>query len=304
MNQLQIAYFLGVAQCQSFSEAARQLFVAQSAISKQIQALEKSLGVKLFLRTNRNVELTPAGKILFRELKKYNNWLNQIVDMTKQVDQGKVGILNIGVLHGLDLSVNKVNKLAKFTERYPGIQENVQRIKLEEFTNALYVGTHDIIIAYSFLVSDYSDINVAVLGTEKDQIVVSRDHPIGKIAQVTPDELKKYPLITISPDVSRHAYVNSLNYLRDKGITPAIVNHVPTIEDILLSVEFGLGYGISSKSSRLTQNLDAFRFIDLYEDDETSHTTDIIAIWRKDSTNNSIFYYEDFLKKELGVKIK
>ena len=58
MTSLQVRYFLHLCGTKSISETARQLFVAQPAVSKQIAALERELGTELFVRTNRGVELT------------------------------------------------------------------------------------------------------------------------------------------------------------------------------------------------------------------------------------------------------
>ena len=61
MNDLQIDYFLAVARHLSFTKAARELFVSQPAISRQILALEEELGYTLFERTNKSVHMTKAG---------------------------------------------------------------------------------------------------------------------------------------------------------------------------------------------------------------------------------------------------
>ena len=61
MTSLQVRYFLHLCGTKSISETARQLFVAQPAVSKQIAALERELGTELFVRTNSGVELTTAG---------------------------------------------------------------------------------------------------------------------------------------------------------------------------------------------------------------------------------------------------
>lgn len=64
MTSLQVRYFLHLCGTKRVSETARQLFVAQPAVSKQIAALERELGTALFVRTNRGVELTSAGGVL------------------------------------------------------------------------------------------------------------------------------------------------------------------------------------------------------------------------------------------------
>lgn len=62
----QIKYFITVVDSGSFTEAAEELYISQSAVSQQISALESELGVKLLRREKRKFELTEAGKYLYR----------------------------------------------------------------------------------------------------------------------------------------------------------------------------------------------------------------------------------------------
>ena len=70
MNLYQLETFLAVIRCGSFTKAAEEVHLTQSAVSRQIQDLEKSFGVALFERLGRSISLTPAGEILSREAKK------------------------------------------------------------------------------------------------------------------------------------------------------------------------------------------------------------------------------------------
>ena len=67
MNIHQLNYFLDLAGTLSFTQTARNFFVSQTAITQQIKSLEEKLGVKLFERSKRHVELTPAGQIFVGE---------------------------------------------------------------------------------------------------------------------------------------------------------------------------------------------------------------------------------------------
>ena len=68
MTFSQINYFLTLAACLNYTEAATKLFISQSALSRSIASLEKELDVKLLIRNYHSVELTKAGKILYREM--------------------------------------------------------------------------------------------------------------------------------------------------------------------------------------------------------------------------------------------
>ena len=65
----QMKYFTAVVECGSFTEAAEQCYISQSAISQQIRALEKELGVELIHRENRKFTLTPAGEYFYSRSK-------------------------------------------------------------------------------------------------------------------------------------------------------------------------------------------------------------------------------------------
>ena len=62
----QMKYFITIVDCHSFTEAAEQCFISQSAISQQIKSLEKELGIRLFERNKRQFSLTPAGEYFYR----------------------------------------------------------------------------------------------------------------------------------------------------------------------------------------------------------------------------------------------
>ena len=69
MNLNQLKYFVAVAEQQSFTKAAKQFYLSQTAISQQVRTLEDTLGVQLLDRDSRPVGLTPAGRVLFPEAK-------------------------------------------------------------------------------------------------------------------------------------------------------------------------------------------------------------------------------------------
>ena len=79
-----------------FSRAADKLFIAQPALSRQIQQLEKNLGVLLFERNKRNVKLTPAGEYLREEAKQVLSQLDNIGKRAQQIHKGESGEIRIG----------------------------------------------------------------------------------------------------------------------------------------------------------------------------------------------------------------
>ena len=95
MNIRQLEYFIVMAETQQITEAAQQLYIAQPPLSRSLQRLENELGVVLFTRTKKGIELTDTGKVLYEKgrllLKNYKDMLNVI----KETEEGVSGTVRI-----------------------------------------------------------------------------------------------------------------------------------------------------------------------------------------------------------------
>jgi DNA-binding transcriptional LysR family regulator len=96
MDLQQIKYFLALAQELHFWNTAERMFITQSALSRQIQALEDELGVLLFERTKRSVKLTEAGVFLRDQWTPLLNDINRIHLQAKKIHEGAFGMIRIG----------------------------------------------------------------------------------------------------------------------------------------------------------------------------------------------------------------
>ena len=100
MNTNQLRYFVAAAECRSFTKAADQFYITQTAITQQIHALEDSLGVPLFDRTSRPITLTPAGSAFLNDARSILDRIDQAVNRIQEVSTGMVGTLRIGYTKG------------------------------------------------------------------------------------------------------------------------------------------------------------------------------------------------------------
>lgn len=89
--------FITIADCGSFTRAADLMFVSSTALVKQINQLEASLGVKLFVRSNKGIRLSEAGKLLYKDSKYIINYSRQAVDRAVRALRGDPYIVRIGV---------------------------------------------------------------------------------------------------------------------------------------------------------------------------------------------------------------
>jgi DNA-binding transcriptional LysR family regulator len=91
----QMRYVVEVAQQRNFSRAAERLHVAQQALSQQIKTVETQIGVILFIRTNRGVELTPAGVVFVQEARRVISAAERAVSRTQAVAKGEAGSVRL-----------------------------------------------------------------------------------------------------------------------------------------------------------------------------------------------------------------
>lgn len=93
MTIQQIKYFLALAKELHFWKTAEKVFISQSSLSRQIQALEDELQIQLFERDKRNVKLTNAGKFLQEHWTEKINEFDQILRQAKKIDEGSTGTI-------------------------------------------------------------------------------------------------------------------------------------------------------------------------------------------------------------------
>ena len=144
MNLNQLKYFVAVAEHRSFTKAANQCYLSQTAITQQIHTLEGSMGLRLFDRNSRPVTLTPAGKVFLREAKAVLERMETAVSKAKEASTGLVGTLRIGYTKGYERS-NLSDRLRAFHREFPNILLTCYRCDTDMLAAGLLNGEYDLI---------------------------------------------------------------------------------------------------------------------------------------------------------------
>ena len=174
----QIQYFIAIAECNTYFDAAEELNISQSALSKQIIKLEKELGVALLDRSRRKASLTPAGEtfyqdalalrrqyeIMNRHMKKY-----QIFTGNKNELRGTLPILT---QYGLTAHFRQ------FTESHPDIHLILDEVEENDLKKGLLSSQYDLIICREQMIADQSDISSVYLADDELVTVLPVGHPL------------------------------------------------------------------------------------------------------------------------------
>ena len=210
----QMKYFVAVVDCNSFTEAAQQCYISQSAISQQIRALEKELGVELIHRQNRRFTLTPAGEHFYARCKGILEQVEELIRQTKQLGADKQLCLRIGYLRcysGLELH----QAIGEFSRIYPEVSIHIVNGTHEELYHLLRQGGVDLILndqrrAFS---DAYVNLELMQCGC---YVELSAYNQLSHGDWVRLEELKLLPCILISSreqqNVEQEYYQNTLGF--------------------------------------------------------------------------------------------
>ena len=210
----QMKYFISVVECNSFTEAAEQCYISQSAISQQIRSLEKELGVELIHRENRSFTLTSAGKYFYEQSKGILNEVEDIRRETFRIGKDKEMELKIGYLRcysGQELH----QAVAEFSRLYPEVSIHIVNGTHEELYDLLRFGGADLVLtdqrrAFS---DKYANFQLLKCGCYAELSVRS---PLAEQESVTMEELKRQACILISSreqqNIEEDYYKNTLGF--------------------------------------------------------------------------------------------
>ncbi|MBS6677180.1 MAG: LysR family transcriptional regulator [Clostridiales bacterium] len=210
----QMKYFIAVVECSSFTEAAEQCYISQSAISQQIRSLEKELGVELIHRENRRFTLTPAGKYFYEQSKGILNEVEDIRRETFRIGKDKELELKIGYLRcysGQEL----YQAVAEFSRLYPEVSIHIVNGTHEELYDLLRFRGADLVLtdqrrAFS---DKYANFQLLKCGCYAELSVRS---PLAEQESVTMEELKRQACILISSreqqNIEEDYYKNTLGF--------------------------------------------------------------------------------------------
>ncbi|PSF38534.1 LysR family transcriptional regulator [Aphanothece hegewaldii CCALA 016] len=241
LSQLQI--LIAVTDYGSFSEAALQLQMSQSAISYAIATLEEDLGVVLFTRGRYGANLTPVGQQIVERARQICYLMEDIIkqaDLAKGLKGGQVRISSFrsAATHILP------EVIAEFCQLYPAIA-----VSIAEYDDCIHVesdlreGRADLGIIYYYLPT-HKDLEIIELMRDEFVVLIPPDFQL-KGQNLTWEELTKYPLI-MAPDgdtCDAMVYAHSAKF----GVTLNAIYHVRSDATIVSMVAKGLGAAITPR---------------------------------------------------------
>ena len=279
----QIRYFQSVIKNNSFTEAAEECHISQSAISQQVKSLEKELGVQLLQRKNRKIELTEAGAYFYKKSLILLADYDRMVLETIKVSRASQAELRIGYLKSYG-SLQIQDTVSQFSLKYPDIKVQIIGGNHEDLYDLLRMDKIDIVLndqrrAFSDLYVNYS------LAYKNTYAEIAARNPMASLTMLTPSELKNTPCILIS---SKEQQKTEADYYRTIiGIESELLFASSQEEARLMAVQNN-GFMLADEGTLMYGNTTVR--VPLYRNGKQL-STHYCAFWKVD---NSGYYTEEF----------
>ena len=239
----QLRYFVAVAEHLHFGRAAAALHISQPPLSRAIRALEERVGVRLFARSRRRVELTPEGTRLLGEARRVLGQLERTVQEVRGMARGEEGRLRIGFVSLADYGVLP-ELLKSFKSTRPGIALALREMLSPEQAAALAAGELD----FGFLLPPVS-------GAEAlEHIVVQRERFVAALpvrhrlatakGKLAVSALAGEPFVMVPRDIAPGLYDIVTGLAARAGISFNVAQEAIQMQTVVSLVSSGLGAAI------------------------------------------------------------
>jgi len=250
MDMRHLRYFVAVAEELHFGRAAARLFIVQSALSKQIATLEKELGVDLFVRTKRHVEMTPAGAALLEDARQILAQAEGAKLRARLASLGEVGVLDIGFV--VPMLYDLLPRMLKaFRAVYPNVNLSLHELHTREVVNGVL--SRDLHIGFTRLPVGTGGERLSVHPLVEEPVLVAmpEGHNLATRAQVAMADLAEQDLILITRSEEPELYDSYVGACAAAGFSPRVAHKVDRTNVAVGLVACGLGMCFVPSSAQL-----------------------------------------------------
>jgi DNA-binding transcriptional LysR family regulator len=231
--------FCDVVETRSFSTAASQNFVTQSAVSQQIRTLEERYGRRLLERARGNVQLTPAGKILYQASKDIVQRHRDMEAQLQALSQVIAGTVRVATVHSIGL-YEVSTPLKRYLKAYPQVHVHLEYLRSSRIYEEALRGNIDLgVVAYP---TRRPQLTVLPFRQDRLVLVCPRTHPFARHRRLSVRKLAGQPMVGYERDIPTRKETDRL--LRRHGVEVRYVVELDNIETIKRVVEIGTGLAI------------------------------------------------------------
>lgn len=249
MSFRQFRYFVAVAEQESFSRAAADLNIAQSALSRHIANLEHTVGARLLERSKHGTRLTPVGRAMFQDARRVLGQVDAAYDHARRVAEGSKGQLSISLIRLAVLSPLTTGAIADFIATRPRVDLQLTNLNSSEQLVALRNRKIDA----GFTIerpNSLPELDYLPVLSDRFILVMAEDHPLAAKDVVSIEDLRDEPFVTLSMNQYWLGQAKLLVECHAHAFRPKPALEVADIFMQLAMVARGVGVALVNESSR------------------------------------------------------
>jgi DNA-binding transcriptional LysR family regulator len=246
MELRHLRYFVAVAEELHFGRAAARVRIAQPPLSQQIRQLEQELGVTLFVRTKRRVELTEAGRALLDHARSILAEAERSKRIVQRAGRGEIGRIAIGFSSSADLDILP-RVLRVWRERFPDVEVELLALLTAAQVDALRRGRID--VGFVRLPTEDAGLVLESIQHEPLIAVLPEGHGLARRARVRLGDLASETMLLFARHTAPGYHDVFIGACRRAGFTPRLL-HPGSMQTNLALVSAGLGVSLMPASIR------------------------------------------------------
>jgi len=240
MELRQLRSFIAVAEDGVISRAAQRLHLTQSALSRQIKALEEDLGVTLLERSAHSVKLTQEGEVLLKEGRGVLERADAAV--TKVRAAGKAVLLRVGYAPTLTAGILPL-AISAFTQKHPRVRVELLDLSSTEMRTGLDQGSLDVVMTVKPAKVDEA-IHWESLLQEAWCVAMSPNHPLNAKKSIAPAHLDGARMVLFSQQEYPEYWQRVTSWFKGHGINALIAGEYDGANSLASAIEAGLGVAL------------------------------------------------------------
>ena len=240
MELRHLQHFIAVAEERNFTRAAQRVHIVQSALSTSIRALEEELHARLFVRSTRQVHLTPAGRAFLEKAREALRVIDIGCETVASIEGLRSGSLSIGTVHSLPAFLDLPSLISRFHAATPGIEVRLRQGDSVGLVEQLRAGSLD--LAFLPLLDPPDDIVTGIVACEDLVVAAPPNHALAGRQGVPLRDLVNYSFVDFEIGWGTRALIDRA--FAGAGIQRRTAFDVTDLETIVELVGHGLGIAL------------------------------------------------------------
>lgn len=293
MDIKSLQYFISVAENLSFTRAAKECYITQTAMSIHIAKMEEDIGFQLFKRNNRKVALTSAGKEFYQRARMIVKIYEDAIQHSSGVAEGIAGVIRI--LFGSFIEALFVMPyLKQFKNDNPAISIDVHLVKPREIMSMLKQKEADVAFSWPYDFETENEFSLKIVEKATICVAMGVDNPLAKkYKSIKLDDLKGNCVVAIGESGLPNSYQVIYSKVINTGYNASCTVKAHTLEEILLNLEMNYGVALLPKFIRNFVPDGHVAFLDI--EDTIDVIFDMAAIYDSNNSNQALQKFIDIL---------